>query len=97
MGASYIGVRGDRRTDRAVVTYVHNESPAARAGIEVGDVITRFAGQRVQSFSDLVNIVQLRQPGEQVQVELRRRNRTLTKDLRVGKRDADKAVQRVSS
>lgn len=95
-GSSYIGVRGDRRTDLAIVTFVHDDSPASKAGIQVGDVITRFAGQRVQNFSDLVNIVQLRQPGEQVEVELLRDDQALKKELRVGRRDADDASQKVS-
>lgn len=87
-GSSYIGLRGDRRTDAALVTLVHEGSPAAKAGIREGDVILRFAGQRVQSFSDLVSVVQLRQPGEQVEVEIQREDQRLRVDLRVGRRES---------
>ncbi len=96
-GESYLGVRGDRRTDRAMVTYVHADSPAAEAGIEEGDIITRFAGQRVQSFNDLVNIVQLRQPGEEVEVELLRGEQEMKLDLRVGRRESQTASTKVAS
>lgn len=91
-GPSFLGVRGRRQqsresiTDRsgAVITFIHEESPAEDAGIEIGDLITRFGGQRVHSFSDLVNVVQLRKPGERVDVELVRDGETKNIEVRIG-------------
>lgn len=42
----------------AVVGGVLPESPAAQAGIEVGDTILEIEGEKIYSFSDLQNIVQ---------------------------------------
>ena len=77
-GSAFLGVRGDRQarmrmniteTTGAVINFIHEDSPAEAAGLQVGDIITRFGGQRIHSFSDLVNVVQLRNPGERVDVE----------------------------
>jgi serine protease Do len=94
-GPSFLGVRGDRqpriRTSfddpvGAVISFIHEDSPAEDAGLEIGDIVTRFGGQRVYSFSDLVNVVQLRQPGERVDVDLIRDGEPTTVEVRIGRR-----------
>ena len=92
-GSAYLGVVADQRTTNAIVGEVTAGSPAARAGISAGDIITRFAGQKVHSFRELVNVVQLRRPGEWVEVELTRGDQTLTLDVKVGRRDRQRTVQ----
>ena len=42
-------LKGDKNADGAVVADVIEDSPAARAGIKAGDVITRFRGQEVNA------------------------------------------------
>ena len=94
-GPAFLGVRGDRQapmrmslteTSGAVISFIHENSPAEDAGLQVGDIITRFGGQRVHSFSDLVNVVQLRNPGERVDVEFIRDSETTTLEVRLGRR-----------
>jgi serine protease Do len=85
--SSFLGVRGDSSSNVAQVTFVHEGSPAHRAGIRVNDVIVRFAGQPVHSFVDLVQMVQLRHPGEVVRVEFIRDGARRKVDVRISSRD----------
>jgi serine protease Do len=80
----------------ALVNAVEKGSPADRAGIEATDIITRFDGKVVESFSDLPRIVGSTKPGATVPLELWRkgttRNVTVTvielQEERVAARDA---------
>jgi serine protease Do len=53
----------------AVVVYVSPESPAAAAGLQVGDVITQFAGQRIQNATQLRAMIAARRPGETATID----------------------------
>jgi S1-C subfamily serine protease len=55
-------------TGGATVFAVVNGTPAARAGIASGDVITRVGRHRVQSASDLTGVIQSFSPGTPVRV-----------------------------
>ena len=61
--ADLTGVRGG-----AEVRQVMPGSPAARSGLEDGDVITSVSGERVRSSSDLVVALRAHKPGEVVLV-----------------------------
>jgi S1-C subfamily serine protease len=52
----------------ATVFAVVNGTPAARAGIASGDVITRVGSHRVRSASDLTNVIRSFSPGTPVRV-----------------------------
>ena len=41
-------------------------------GMKAGDVVTRFAGKRIRTFSDLMAEVRMHKPGEKLQMEVRR-------------------------
>jgi S1-C subfamily serine protease len=58
----YTGTKG------ALVIAIAPGSPAARAGLSGGDVITTFAGKRVESTDDFLTIVLARAPKETVAV-----------------------------
>lgn len=62
----------------ALVAKVLEDSPAARAGIKVGDVVLAFDGKRVDHSADLPPIVGGTTVGTRVPVEVRRHGRTLT-------------------
>jgi len=49
----YLGVRGSDDDDRPLVAEVVPDSPAAKAGIKPGDVITKFNGQAIEQFETL--------------------------------------------
>lgn len=57
----------------AVVRNVVEGSPAEKAGIEAGDVITRFDGKTVDKANDLRRLVAATKPGTKVSVQVFRR------------------------
>ena len=77
----YIGVEHDHVSDAATVGRVYPSSPAARAGIQPGDTVMRFADRPVTSFGSLVNLVQSQEPGNEVAVRVRRGDDEI--DLRI--------------
>jgi hypothetical protein len=55
-----------------LVAGVESESPAAKAGIKVGDIVTRADGERVESGRDLSHVVRGMKSGETLKVEVSR-------------------------
>ena len=53
----------------ALIGFVERDSPAFRAGLRVGDVISRFGAKTVASSNDLPRIVGSTLPGAQVKVQ----------------------------
>ena len=68
----------------AQITHVQPGTPAARAGLRLGDLITGFDGKRVESMAELAARVRPTQPGTEVLLEVVRNGRTLKVPLRVG-------------
>jgi serine protease Do len=60
----------------ALITYVNPESAAARAGIQVYDVIIRFNGRDVKDKDTLYRLIAEATPGQQVEIELIRNGET---------------------
>jgi serine protease Do len=56
----------------AIVTQVENDSPAAKAGLKVGDVITGIDGQKVMDASALQIEVGQKQPGTSIKLDVLR-------------------------
>ncbi|MBY0411984.1 MAG: Do family serine endopeptidase [Burkholderiaceae bacterium] len=65
----------------ALVTGVENGSPADKAGIEAGDIITRFDGKAVEKVADLPRLVGNTKPGSKSTITVFRRG--ATRDLSV--------------
>ncbi len=55
-----------------LVASVEASSPAAKAGIQVGDIITKADGDRIESGSDLTRAVRRMRSGETLKVEVSR-------------------------
>ncbi|MFI4873703.1 MAG: S1C family serine protease, partial [Blastopirellula sp. JB062] len=73
-----LGVRCDKEKKAPIVVEVTPDSPAAKAGVEVGDRIVRFNGRETASFEDLKLLVDQTSPGDQVELIVERGERTLT-------------------
>ena len=61
----------------AVVTQVESDSPAAKAGLKVGDVITQLNGSQVSDAGQLQVEVGQKQPGNTIQLEVLRDGKSM--------------------
>ncbi len=62
----------------AVVTQVEPDSPGAKAGLEIGDVITAIDGQKVNDAGELQVTVGQKQPGTKITVDLLRNGKSMS-------------------
>jgi len=72
----------------AEVTSVEEDSPAAKAGVKVGDVILDYNGQRVEGAEQLVRLVGETPVGRQVKLVISRNGATQTLTAAIGSRPA---------
>lgn len=73
-----------------VVEQVEPDGPADQAGVQVADLLTRFAGQTVESPMQLAALVDEAPVGQAVALELRRGAAALTLHPVIGRRDVDR-------
>jgi putative serine protease PepD len=84
---AYLGVYvGDANGAGAKIARVRSGSPAAKAGLKVGDVVTDFGGRSIGSADDLTAAVSAREPGDKVSVTYRRGGSTKTTDVTLANR-----------
>ncbi len=76
---------GVKENTGALVATVTPESPAAKAGIQDGDVIVRFDGKEVTSMRGLPRLVAQTPIGKDVDVELLRKGQRTTLKVAVGR------------
>ena len=81
----------------ALVNRVEKGGPAQKAGIEVSDVILKFASEDVESSNDLPRIVGQTKPGSIVEVEVWRDGKLKTLTIKVGEIPADENVSAKSN
>ena len=76
---AYLGVAAQTSpSGGAAVGTVRSGTPAARAGLRRGDVITAVGGTRISSVGDLQSAIDARKPGDTVTVTFRRNGATHT-------------------
>lgn len=76
----------------ALVGSVVDNSPAEKAGLEEGDVITKFDGQDITGPSQLKNIVSSTPPGEKAEVEIIRNGHNKTIDVTLEELNDEEAL-----
>jgi len=85
----YLGVSvGDAPNGQngAVVQDVASGSPAAKAGLQVGDQVTAIDGQTVQGSADMVAAVRDHKPGDKVTITVNRNGTQTTISATLGER-----------
>ncbi|TIT43129.1 MAG: PDZ domain-containing protein, partial [Mesorhizobium sp.] len=73
----------------ALVSEVTDGSPAAKAGIETGDVVTSFAGQQIKDPKDLSRAVADVSPGETETLGVWRKGQNVKISVAVGRNGDD--------
>ncbi|MBH0237628.1 DegQ family serine endoprotease [Methylobrevis albus] len=79
--AESLGLPG---TEGALVANVTADSPAAKAGIEPGDVVTAVSGQPVKAFRDLARLVAAVPPGSDATLDVVRGGESRSIEVAVG-------------
>ena len=81
----------------ALVRGVEADAPAEKAGIQPGDVITKFDGKAIEKSSDLPRLVGIVKPGTRVTVTVFRRGAARDLSVTVAEVEPEKPTQRASS
>src|ERR1700752_333265 len=68
----------DNSTTGGVVTQVDPDSPGARAGLQIGDVITEIDGQKVSDAGELQVLVGQKKPGTKITLNVLRDGKSMT-------------------
>lgn len=69
---------GDSTAMGGVVTQVEADSPGAKAGLQIGDVITEVDGQKVNDAGELQVLIGQKQPGTKIELTVLRDRKTMT-------------------
>jgi membrane-associated protease RseP (regulator of RpoE activity) len=98
-GSGYIGIRpiemtpdlrahfGAPREAGVLVGTVEPDSPAAKAGLQVGDIVTAADGQKVERRRDLVRAIRHKKDGDTVQIDIVRDRAAKTLRVSVAERE----------
>jgi serine protease Do len=76
--------KGLAQAQGALIAQVQPNSPAQKAGLEVGDVITGFDGHKIYDSSELPPVVAMTAPGSEANVSILRNGKPMTIKVKVG-------------
>lgn len=76
----------------ALVTHVQPDSPAERAGLRPGDVLTAVEGAAVADSASLIRLIGRHKPGERVRIDLWREGRSRTARMELAARPDEAAA-----
>ena len=74
----------------AVITQVEPDSPGAKAGLKVGDVITELDGQKVSDAGQLQMEVGEKRPGTKITLQVMRDGKNVSEPLTLEEMDSDR-------
>jgi serine protease Do len=80
----------------ALVRGVESGSPAEKAGVEAGDIITKFDGKVIEKTSDLPRLVGSTKPGTQSTITVFRRGTSKDLSVTISEIEPDNAVAQVT-
>lgn len=84
----YAGIQGDDENERVVLREVVADGPAAKAGLQSGDVIQELEGAPVKGYEALVETLREKKPGDAIKLKIARGEETREITLTLGERPA---------
>ena len=79
--AAYLGLVGNNVDSKSIVTQVMTESPAAKAGLQVGDQILSVDGNNITQFDQLLETLRKKKVGQRVSITAKRGEEEKTYDI----------------
>ncbi|HUU46227.1 MAG TPA: PDZ domain-containing protein [Acidobacteriota bacterium] len=76
-------------TEGVAITRVIKDSPAEKAGLERGDIILEYDGKKARSVRRLTRMIDLSDPGERIEIVVRRDGKDKTVVVEIGEDDED--------
>jgi putative serine protease PepD len=83
---AYLGVAIQTASNGVRLTEVRSGTPAERAGLQVGDVITAIDGKAITNAAQLSSAIDAKQPGDRVTLTYERNGQTKTVSVTLGER-----------
>ena len=91
MNKALLGVTTEKNEKGAVITSISKESAAEKAGLKVGDIITKINDDKIENSDDLIQAISKHQPDEKVAVSYIRDGKTKNTDATLGKNNMKEA------
>jgi serine protease Do len=91
---AFLGVMTEGSKEGAIVTMVSENSAAAKAGLQKGDVINKVNGKPVYDHEQLTAIISEMKPDEKAEIDYKRDGKSNKTTATLGKRKADIRVFR---
>lgn len=95
-GGGWLGVYLSGDADKAVITEVIPDSPAAKAGLLAGDVVLAVGDVEIASTDAAIAAVGKHSPGDRVRLVLLRDGKKLAVEVTLGRRPSEIAVAKSS-
>jgi putative serine protease PepD len=83
---AYLGVGIETASAGAKVTAVRTATPAARAGLRAGDVVTAIDGRRIKTTAELQAAIDAHQPGDTITLRYSRRGQSHSVEAKLATR-----------
>jgi putative serine protease PepD len=83
---AYLGVSLSSTSSTALVAAVRDGTPAARAGLKAGDVVTALDGKSIASTGELESAIAAHKPGDSVSLTYTRNGKSHTVQLKLASR-----------
>ncbi len=80
---AYLGLVGKDVQGKAVITQVIPDSPAAKAGIQLGDVLQKVDEKAIEAFDALLDSLREKKIGKSIQLELMRGDQNIKLDVKL--------------
>ncbi len=81
----YLGLTFEPDATNCKIAEVKPDSPAAKAGLKVDDLVMTFDGKMVANYEELLGQLKKKKPGDEIVLEVSRKNETLKLKVVIGK------------
>jgi photosystem II stability/assembly factor-like uncharacterized protein len=85
-GTGYMGIQGEDRDNKAVLSEVIADGPSAKAGLLANDVVVAFDTKPVKSYEELIDAIRSKKADDKVKVKVDRAGKTVEVEVALGKR-----------